>query len=73
MLFCHRLCFGLPFRGDIIRNSFDEYKTDDLDQYGVSKCSSVFIMKVMYKKRCRWILKDGMRVRQDSKVLKNCT
>lgn len=50
MLFCHRLCFVLPFRGDIIRNSFDEYKTDDLDQYVVSKCSSVFLMKVMYKK-----------------------
>lgn len=39
----------LPFRGDIIRNSFDEYKTDDLE-HGVSKCSSVFLMKVTYKK-----------------------
>lgn len=33
-----------------MRNSFDEYKTIDLDQYVDSKCSSVFLMKVMYKK-----------------------
>lgn len=41
---------GCRLGGDIMRNSFDEYKTDDLDQYVVSKCSSVFLMKVMYKK-----------------------